>query len=108
MVSMQAWLIDYDFATTRNASLAPLYSDFEKQKEFFLLRKRQTQEVIDMLNDRIEAELTYAMRLDKISEYSNSFNASTGHPTCKPLIISFIASVHSRTQLNDAPISPRM
>ena len=26
-----------------------------------------------MLNDRIEAELTYAMRLDKISNYSKSF-----------------------------------
>ena len=26
-----------------------------------------------MLNDRVEAELTYAMRLDKISNYSKSF-----------------------------------
>ena len=36
-------------------------------------RRKETQEVIDMLNDRIEAELTYAMRLDKISNYSKSF-----------------------------------
>ena len=36
-------------------------------------RRRETQEVIDMLNDRVEAELTYAMRLDKISNYSKSF-----------------------------------
>ena len=51
----------------------PLYQDFEKQREFYLLRRRQTQEVIDMLTDRIEAELTYAMRLDKISNHAGSF-----------------------------------
>lgn len=38
-----------------------------------MTRRKETQEVIDMLNDRIEAELTYAMRLDKISNYSKSF-----------------------------------
>lgn len=72
MVSMQAWLPEYDYST-RNASLAPLYSDLEHQKEFYMSRRKETQEVIDMLNDRIEAELTYAMRLDKISNYSKSF-----------------------------------
>ena len=29
--------------------------------------------VIDMLTDRVEAELTYAMRLDKIANYTQSF-----------------------------------
>lgn len=69
MVSMQTWLPEYD-NSTRNASLAPLYSDFEKQKSFYQQRRKETQIVIDMLNDRIEAELTYAMRLDKISNYT--------------------------------------
>lgn len=69
---MQLWLPEYDYST-RNASLAPIYADFEKQKEFYLVRKKETQDVIDMLHDRIEAELTYAMRLDKISQYQKSF-----------------------------------
>ena len=30
--------------------------------------------MIDMLNDRVEAELTYAMRLDKISNLAKSFS----------------------------------
>ena len=67
-------LPEYDFAT-RNSSLAALFEDYEKQKEFFFLRKKETQEVVDMLNDRVEAELTYAMRLERISSerYSKSF-----------------------------------
>lgn len=32
---MQAWLPEYDYST-RNAALAPIYADFEKQKEFYL------------------------------------------------------------------------
>ena len=73
MVSIQTWLPEYDYST-RNASLAPLYADWEKQKEFYAQRRRETQEVIDMLTDRVEAELTYAMRLDKISNLAKSFS----------------------------------
>ena len=44
-----------------------------------MLRKKETQEVVDMLNDRVEAEMTYAMRLERISSdrYSNSFQIGT-------------------------------
>lgn len=73
---MQSWLPEYDY-TSRNASLMPIYADFEKQKEFYMSRKKETQEVVDMLNERVEAELTYAMRLDKISHYSQSFKIGT-------------------------------
>lgn len=37
-------------------------------------RRRQTQDVVDLLNDRIEAELTYAMRLDKIANVTKTFS----------------------------------
>ena len=70
---MQNWLPEYDYST-RNASLQPLYADFEKQKEFYGQRRKETQDVIDMLSDRVEAELTYAMRLDKISNYAQAFS----------------------------------
>ena len=73
MVSIQSWLPEYDYSI-RNAQLAPVYADFEKQKEFYQIRRRETQELIDMLTDRVEAELTYAMRLDKISNRPKSFN----------------------------------
>ena len=55
--------------------MANLYSDYEKQIEFYYLRKKETHEVLDMLSDRIEAEITYAMRLERISSnrYSKSF-----------------------------------
>ena len=44
-----------------------------------MLRKKETQEVVDMLNDRVEAEMTYAMRLERISSdrYSHSFQIGT-------------------------------
>lgn len=38
---MQAWLPEYDYST-RNASLLPLYADFEKQKEFYQQRRKET------------------------------------------------------------------
>ena len=40
---------------------------------------QETQEVIDMLADRVDAEITYAMRLDRISseKYSKSFTLGT-------------------------------
>ena len=62
-------------ATRNPSNLAGLYEDYEKQKEFYHLRKKETQEVLDMLSDRIEAEITYAMRLERISSerYSRSF-----------------------------------
>ena len=61
--------------STRNEALTALYEDYEKQKEFYLLRRRETREILDMLSDRIEAEITYAMRLERISSdrYSKSF-----------------------------------
>ena len=61
--------------TTRNDALHALFEDFDKQREFYFLRRKETQDVLDMLSDRIEAEITYAMRLEKISSdrYSKSF-----------------------------------
>ena len=61
--------------STRNEALTALYEDYDKQKEFYLLRRRETREVLDMLSDRVEAEITYAMRLERISSdrYSKSF-----------------------------------
>ena len=56
-------------------NLHDLYEDYEKQKEFYELRKKETQDICDMFSDRIEAELSYAMRLERISSerYSRSF-----------------------------------
>jgi hypothetical protein len=41
-----------------------------------MLRKAQTKDFVNLLADRVEAETTYAMRLEKISNESenNSFN----------------------------------
>ena len=43
------------------------------------MRRKETQEILDMLSDRIEAEITYAMRLERISSdrYSKSFQIGT-------------------------------
>ena len=40
MVSI-SWLPEYNFQE-RNASLLPLYADFEKQKEFYGQRRKET------------------------------------------------------------------
>jgi hypothetical protein len=36
-------------------------------RAFHLERKRQTEDIVGLLEDRVEAETTYAMRLEKIS-----------------------------------------
>ena len=78
MTTFASLLPEYDY-TTRNSSLAALFADYEKQKEFYFLRRKETQEVVDMLNDRCEAEMTYAMRLERINSdrYSKSFQIGT-------------------------------
>ena len=44
-----------------------------------MLRKKETEDVVDMLNDRVEAEMAYAARLERISSerYSQSFQIGT-------------------------------
>ena len=72
-------LPEYEYGSTRKSDLAALYADYEKQKEFYLLRKKETEDVVGMLNDRVEAEMAYAGRLERISSerYSQSFQIGT-------------------------------
>ena len=48
-------------------TITALYADYEKQKEFYMQRRSETQAVVDMLTDRVEAEMAFAVRVDKIS-----------------------------------------
>ena len=52
--------------------LTTLYADYEKQKQFYQQRRSETQAVVDMLTDRVQAEMEFAMRVDKIS--SDKYN----------------------------------
>ena len=52
--------------------LSTLYADYEKQKQFYKQRRSETQAVVDMLTDRVQAEMEFAMRVDKIS--SDKYN----------------------------------
>ncbi len=97
---MVTWLPEYDYQT-RNASLAPLYADFEKQKQFYQLRRKETQIVIDMLNDRIEAELTYAMRLDKISNFTKSFTIGSLADTVTSYKVSCAARARQAAEVSE-------
>ena len=67
---------DYEApARSNNSALNQLSADYEQQKKFFLTRKKETVDVIDMLADRIDAEMTFAIRLDRIGseQYLKSF-----------------------------------
>jgi hypothetical protein len=43
------------------------YSDLEAVKNFYYLRKREIEEVILILGERVEAEKAYATRLTRIA-----------------------------------------
>ena len=67
MATLQYLLPEYD-NTQRHSSLVSLYGDYAEQKQFYLNRRRETQELVDLLSERVDAELSYALKLDKISE----------------------------------------
>jgi len=48
-------------------TLTALSADFEAMCGFHTQRKKQTEDLVALLSDRVEAETTYAMRLEKIS-----------------------------------------
>ena len=52
----------------KESSLYQLYQDFEVQRNFYLQRKREIEELIILLQDRVEAEKIYASRLQKIAQ----------------------------------------
>jgi hypothetical protein len=42
------------------------YADFEAAKNFYIQRKREIEDVIFLLQERVEAEKAYSLRLQKI------------------------------------------
>ena len=54
-----------------------------------------------MLNDRIEAELTYAMRLDKISNYTQSFTIGSLADTVANFKVSCAALARQAAEVSE-------
>ena len=62
----------------RQDSVLALGQDYEAMKAFHLERRRHTEDIVGLLEDRVEAETTYAMRLEKISNSPESSSFGVG------------------------------
>lgn len=66
----------------KNNSLNLIYVDWEQQKKFFSERIQEADDVVEMLSQRVQSELAYAMRLDRISQMpQNKFMADHSKTT---------------------------
>ena len=55
-------------STLRNGVLYPLFEELDGQRQHYLQRKKEIEELIQLLQMRAEAESDYSMKLFKISD----------------------------------------
>ena len=60
---------EFQDISKRAQILQQIYSDWDKQKHFSNERIKDTEEIVYILSQRIEAEISYAMRLERISDF---------------------------------------
>ena len=55
-------------STLRNGVLYPLFEELDFQRQHYIQRKREIEDLVQLLEMRVEAEYEYSMKLFKISD----------------------------------------